>query len=151
MKTVLFLVAVLGFVASRTAVALTTEQHITPDYVRSHATEFSVVVTKEKNGLLAFTVTCTFAEPRYVVADLAVRSGDRLLAESHTPAFTKNSKNTFYFSIMPECLATSAFTLGVSTFVDSGSEAVPVPGTIDYRLRLPDFVSPELIKSPDNK
>jgi len=151
MKTIVFLVAFLGFVASRTAVALTTEQDITPDYVRSHAREFSVAVTKEKNGLLAFTVTCTLAEPRYVVAHLSVRSGDRLLAESDTPAFTKNSKNTFHFSMTPECLATSAFTLGVSTFVDSGREAVPVPGTIDYRFRLPDFVSPELIKLPDNK
>src|SRR5258708_1700588 len=107
MKSLLFLAASLVFAASPAAIALTTEQDITPEYVRSHAKEFSVRVAKDKNGLIAFTVVFTLPEPRYVVAHLAVRSGDRVLAQSDTPAFTRNSENTFHFSVPLEYLATS--------------------------------------------
>jgi hypothetical protein len=151
MKSLLFLVAALVFAASPAAIALTSQQDITPEYVGSHTDEFSVKVAKDKNGLIAFTILFTLREPRYVVAHLVVRSGDRVLAQSDTPAFTKNSENAFYFSVPPECLASSEFTLGASFFGDSGGVAVPVPGTIDYRFRLPDFVSPELLKASNTQ
>ncbi|MEQ1851869.1 MAG: hypothetical protein ABMA01_09795 [Chthoniobacteraceae bacterium] len=140
-------VAALVFAASPAAFALTVEEDVTPEYVRSHAKEFSVKVAKDKNGLIAFTVVFTVPEPRYVVAHLLVRSGDRVLAESVTPAFTKNSENTFHFSVPPECLSTSEFTLGASGFAISGGGAVPMPGTIVHRFRLPDFVPAELLKA----
>src|SRR4051812_23028275 len=130
------LAALIVFAAPSAAIALTTEQEITPEYVRSHPKEFSVQVARDKNGLIAFTVVFTLSEPRYVVAHLVVRSGDRVLATSDTPAYSKNSENTFYFSVPPECLATSQFTLGGSVFANSGGAAVPLPGTIDYRFRL---------------
>lgn len=157
MRTLLFLVTALVFAASPAAIALSSEQHITPEYVRSHSNEFSVKVAKEKNGLIAFTVVVTLREPRFVVAHLVVRRGDRVLAQSETPAFTKNAENTFSFSLPPQCLDSSEFTLGTSSFSDSGGVAVPVPasapapGTIGYRFRLRDFVAPERLKASKTK
>ena len=151
MKSLLILVAAFVWIASPAAVALTVEEDITPEYVRSHAREFSVKVAKDKNGLIAFTIVFTVPEPRYVVAHLVVRSGDRVLAESVTPAFTKNPENTFHFSVPPECLATSVFTLGAGGFAISGGGAVPLPGNIVHRFRLPDFVPAELLKASDHK
>jgi hypothetical protein len=145
MKLLLFFVVSLVLGLSPVAWALTVEQNVTAEYVR-HAKEFTVKAAKDKNGLIAFTVVFTLAESRYVVAHLVVRSGDKTLAQSDTPAFTKNAENTFYFSVPPDCLATSEFTLGVSAFAVSGAEAVPEPGTIDYRFRLDEFVPPELLK-----
>ena len=147
MKSLLRFATALVFAASPAAFALTVEEDITPEYVRSHAREFSVKVAKDKNGLIAFTVVFTVPEPRYVVAHFVVRSGDRVLAESVTPACTKDSENTFHFSVPPECLAKSEFTLSAGGFAISGGEAVPLPGTIVHRFRLPDFVPAELIKS----
>lgn len=147
MNSLLPFVAALVFAASPAVIALTVEEDITPEYVRSHPKEFSVKVAKGENGLIAFTVVFTLPEPRCVIAHLVVRSGDRVLAESITPAFTKNSENTFHFSVPPECLATSEFTLGASGFAISGGEAVPLPGTIVHRFRLPDFVPAELLKA----
>jgi len=139
MKSQAVLVASLVFIGAPAAMALTTRQDVTPGYVRSHAKEFSVEVAKDKNGLIAFTVVFTVNEPRYVIAHLTVRSSGRILAESSTPAFTKNAGNPFHFSVPPEHVATSDFTLAVSS-----SRA----GTIEYGFQLADFVSPELLKAP---
>jgi hypothetical protein len=151
MKSLFLLFEALLFAASPAAFALTTEQDITREYVSSHPKQFSVKVAKDRNGLIAFTVVLTLDEPRYVVAHFAVRNGDRLLARSDTPAFTKNARNTFHFSVAPDYLATSEFTLGASTFVNSGGESVPLPGTVIYRFRLPDFASPEALKATNEK
>lgn len=151
MKATLLAVSALSLVVPASALALTVEQKVTPEYVRSHANEFSLKVAKDKNGLLAFTVVFTLKEPRYVVAHLAVRDANRILAESHTPAFTKNAENTFHFSIAPEYASTSEFTLGASGFANSGGQAVPEPGTILYQFRLIEFVPAELLKAPTRK
>lgn len=147
MKPLLPFVAALVFTASPAAFALTVEEDVTPEYVRSHSGKLSVKVAKDKNGLIAFTIVFTLPEPRYVVAHLTVRSGDRVLAKSVTPAFTKNLENTFHFSVPADCLATSEFTLGASGFAISGGAAVPLLGTIVHRFRLPDFVPAELLKA----
>jgi hypothetical protein len=141
-------VPVLCLALSSAALALTREQEVTPAYVRSHPGEFSVKVAGGESGLLAFTVVLTLEEPRYVVAHLKVRDADRTLAESHTPTFTRNAENTFHFSIAPEYIKTSEFSLGASVFADSGGQAVPLPGTIDYQFRLEAFAAPELLNSP---
>ncbi|MBT3378986.1 MAG: hypothetical protein HN742_02425 [Lentisphaerae bacterium] len=147
----LFVASALCLVASSSAVALTVEQRITPEYVRSHPNEFSVSVAKEENGLLAFTVVLALKPPRYVVAHLEVRDGDRTLVESHTPVFTRNARNTFHFSIAPEYVAASEFILGASHVADSGGEAVPLPGTIQYRIRPVEFVPAKLLTSRNRR
>lgn len=151
MKAWLLSASALCLVVSSLALALTIEHKVTPEYVRSHRNEFSVRVIKDKNGLICFTVVLTLKEPRYVVAHLVVRDANRVLAESHTPAFTRNPENTFHFSIAPEYVAASEFTLGVSGFAESGGQAVPLPGTVRYRIRLVEFVPAELRKSPTRK
>jgi hypothetical protein len=144
-------VLALCLILSSLALALTVEYKVTPEYVRAHRDEFSVKVVKDKNGLLSFTVVLKLKEPRYVVAHLEVRDGERILAESHTPAFTRNPESTFYFSIAPPYVAASEFTLSVSGFAMSAGQAVPIPGSIRYRLRLAEFVPPKLLKSLDRE
>ena len=151
MKALIVFAVSLVVAVSSTAIALTTEQDITPDYVRSHPKQFTVNVAKDKNGLMAFTIVFKVPEPRYVVAHLTVRSGDRILASSDTPAFTKNSDNTFYFSVPPEYLPTSEFSLSASFFSSTSGDAFPLPGTAIHNFRLTDFVSPELFKSSIDK
>ena len=147
MKTSLLAILALCLVVSASALALTVKQKVTPEYIHAHSNEFSVAVVQDKNGLLAFTVVLTSNKPQYVVAHLTVRDADRVLAESHTPAFTKNAENRFHFSIAPEYVATSKFTLGKSSFyVDTDGHAVPLPGSIDYQVGLVEFVPKELLE-----
>jgi len=140
MKALLLAGLALCLVAPAPARALTIEVEVTPEYVRSHPKEFAVKVAEEKGGLLAFTVALTLKEPRYVVAHLAVRDAKRTFAESDTPAFTRNPENTFYFSIAPQLVATSGFSLGVSGISESEGQALPIVGTIIYQFRLAQFV-----------
>ena len=140
MKALVLSGLALCLLAPAPARALTIEQEVTPEYVRSHPKEFAVKVAEGKGGLLAFTVTLTLKERRYVVAHLAVRDGKRTLAESDTPAFTRNPENTFHFSIAPELAATSGFCLGVSGISESEGQALPIVGTAIYRFRLSRFL-----------
>lgn len=137
--TTLCAVAFLLFVTS-SAFAVSVDRDITADYVKANPKEFTVSVTEEANGLLAFTVVFTTPDPRYVVAHLVVRNSEKIYATSDTPSFMKNRSNTVYFSIPGDLVATSTFSLGVSGFADSGGEAVPLPGTITNKLQLLDFV-----------
>jgi hypothetical protein len=119
--------------------ALTVEDRLTVDYVRTHQDEWSVKVTKTDTGLVGFTVVRNLVEPRYLVAHLAVHHGGKLIATSDSPAFSKKQGNTFYFSLAEEDLADSKFDLSESGFTDQGDSAVPEPGTIVHQLPLKDF------------
>lgn len=76
MKSLLPLVAAFIFAASPATIALTSEQDIPPECVRSDARELSGKVAKAKNGLIALMIGFRLHEPLYVVAHLAVRSDD---------------------------------------------------------------------------
>jgi hypothetical protein len=119
--------------------ALTVEEPLTVDYVRTHPAEWSVKVAKEDGGLVKFTVVRNLAEPRYLVAHLAVHHGGKLIATSDSPAFGKKQGNTFYFSLAEEDLADSKFDLSESVFNDFGDNAVPEPGTIIHQFPLKEF------------
>lgn len=116
-----------------TGSALTVAQPVTPAYVREHPKEFSVKVSKGKDGLLAFTLVRTLVEPRYLVAHLAVHHGRKLLATSDTPSFARKHDNTFYFSVSAADVGESTFDLSESGFTESGDNPVPMPGGIIYQ------------------
>ena len=82
----------------------------------------------------------------YLVAHLSVYHNGKVIAESHTPAFTRNHANTFYFSVAPEDLAESTFELGECSFTVFGSEALPEVGTRNYQFQLKNFVPPIRLK-----
>ena len=46
-------------ILSTSALALTSEEPVTPAYVREHPKEWSVEVTKGKDGLIHFTISTT--------------------------------------------------------------------------------------------
>ncbi len=146
MKTTTLCAVALLFAITNWAFAVSVDRDITADYVKANPKEFTVSVTEDANGLLAFTVVFATPDPRYVVAHLVVRDSKKTYATSDTPSFTKNRSNTFHFSIPRDFVATSTFSLGVSGFADSGGEAVSLPGTIDNKLYLLDFVPKKLRK-----
>jgi hypothetical protein len=119
--------------------ALTVEEPLTVDYVRTHPAEWSVKLVKGDGGLVKFTIVRNLAEPRYLVAHLAVRHSGKLIATSDSPAFGKKQGNTFYFSLAEEDLAESKFDLSESAFTEFGDNAVPEPGTIVHQIPLKDF------------
>lgn len=147
MKPFLIFIATIAFDATLPANASTLVLDITPDYVLAHSNEVSVKVAKNKNGLLSFTAVFTFDEPKFVATQLTVQSGDRVLAETFNCAFTRELHNTFTFSLATECVAKSAFTLITSGATESNGKVVRKFGGVDYRLRLPDFISPELLNA----
>ena len=59
MKALLLTAAALFLTGSSAALALTIEEEVTPEYVRTHAKEISVKVAEGKDGLLAFAVVLT--------------------------------------------------------------------------------------------
>lgn len=128
------------------AFAVSVDRDITADYLKSNPNEFTVNVTEDANGLLAFTVVFATPDPRYVVAHLVVSDSDKTYAKSDTASFTKNRSNTFHFSVPRNLVATSTFSLSVSGFADTGGEAVPRPGTIENKVQLLDFVPAKLPK-----
>ena len=129
--------------------ALTVEEPLTVDYVRTHPTEWSVKVAKGDGGLVKFTIVRNLPEPRYLVAHLAVHHGGKLIATSDSPAFGKKQGNTFYFSLAEEDLGDSKFELSESAFQDFGDNAVPEPGTIIHQFPLKEFFVAESDK-PDH-
>lgn len=136
---------------SKTGFALTTEQEVTPVYVRDHPKEFSVEVTKGKNGLINFTIRHHVATPMYHVAHLAIYHRGKLVATSDTPTYGKKQENTFHFFLSPEDINESKFDLSDSALIGSGENAVAVPGTTTHQFRLFDFVPKEMLKAVPNK
>ena len=134
-------------ILSTSALALTSEEPVTPAYVREHPKEWSVEVTKGKDGLIHFTIKHDVETPQYHVAHLAVYHQGKLMATSDTPLFGKKRGNTFYFSLAAEDIAESKFELSDSALSGSGHDKVPVPGTTVYQFRLLDFV-PERLARP---
>jgi len=143
MRARLLNILVLCLLVSSVALALTVELDVTPEY---GGQDLSVEVHKGADGLLAFTVVLTLKEPQYVTAHLAVRDSRRTLATSDTPAYTRVERNPFCFSIPPDLVATSDFTLGVSYL---GGGTVPAAGTTVYRIHLVEFVPAELLPPSD--
>jgi hypothetical protein len=136
---------------STTAWALTMDQSVTPAYVREHSREFSVTVTQGKNGLIKFRIVRILSKPMYLVAHLEIYHQGKIIAESSTPSFGKKHDNNFYFSISPDDLMESKFELGESSFAESGDNAVPILGTINYQFSLRDFVPDDLLKPAPDK
>lgn len=133
-------------VCAATCLGLTIEVDVTAAYVKEHAKEFSVEVSKATSGLLDFKIVHNLPEPKYHVAHLSVYHQGKLIAQSDTPAFGKKNGNTFHFSLAPEILADSQFTLSDSAVGGSGENSVPLPGTVIYKFRLNEFVPEQLLK-----
>ena len=152
MKTIfrLLLICLIAAMLPTPAWALSVDTKVTPAYVREHAKEFSVKVTKGKNGLIEFRITRTLSQPMYLVARLDVYHQGKIIASSTTPSFGKKYDNDFYFSISPEDVPESKFELGESSFAESGGDLVPMPGTTNYQFPLQDFVSDDLLESAPN-
>jgi hypothetical protein len=129
-----------------TAFALTVDEQVTPAYLREHINEFSVKVTKDKNGLLAFTVVHTLSKPMYLIQRLTVHHAGKIIAENSNAFVTHQRENTFYFSLSPEDIAASEFEIShCPGFQETDYGVTVVPGTLNYQFHLRDFVPEELL------
>lgn len=139
--------AVVSIAVGAATQAMTVEQQVTAAYVKEHPKELSVKAVEGKNGLLNFTIVRNLAEPRYFVAHLSVSHSGEIVAESDTPVYGRKNDNTFHFSMRRQDVEASQFILGESALANSGDCAVPVPGTIDYKITLQEFV-PQKTEQP---
>jgi hypothetical protein len=134
-------------ILSTSALALTSEEPVTPAYVRGHPKEWSVEVTKGKDGLIHFTIKHDAETPQYHVAHLAVYHQGKLMATSDTPLFGKKRGNTFCFSLAAEDIAESKFELSDSALSGSHPDRIPGPGgSIIHHFRLLEFVPGRLAR-----
>jgi hypothetical protein len=98
------------------ALALTVEQVVTPDYVKEHPNAFKVSAERRDDGLIHFKIIYSLPGPRYLVSHFSLRRGGDLLAKSHTPLYAKERSATFYCDLSNECLDGSTFTLSEHSF-----------------------------------
>jgi hypothetical protein len=130
-------------ILSTSALALSTTVPVTPAHVREHPKEWSVEVTKGKDGLIHFTIKHHVEIRTYHIAHLEVYHQSKLIATSSTPSFGTKGWNTFYFSLSPEDIAESEFELG-ECYLGGGD--LPAPGTTGYQFKLSDFVPKQLLE-----
>ena len=117
---------------------------MTAEYVRNHSDEFSVIVTKNKEELIEFTIKHNTPRAAYHVAHLAIYHNGKLIATSNTPTVGRKQENEFAFALSAEDVAESKFDLSDSALDSTGE--VPVPGTTIYQFRLLDFVPQKMLK-----
>lgn len=97
-RTLIFLVGCfIAVAAPTTGLTLTMDLPVTPDYVREHSKEWSVKVTKGKEGLIQFTIVRTVAKPKYLVAHLAIEQEGKTIAETSTPPVYQKPRQQLSF------------------------------------------------------
>ncbi|HVU37696.1 MAG TPA: hypothetical protein VHC95_05135 [Opitutales bacterium] len=143
----LLIALVLSMALSASTFGMTQNSEVTPEYLKQHEKEFSVKVSKNKNGLWEFTITHNATVEWYVVASLTLSQAGNLTAETFFPPFVKKDDITFTFRVAPAFVAESEFELGDCAFGRNGEQIVPLPGTHNYIFKLKDFVIPELLQS----
>jgi hypothetical protein len=140
----LILGSLLSLTLAGPAFALTMEEDVTPEYVRTHPEEFSLEVKKTKEGLLAFTLRHDVPQPMYHIAHLEIYLRGKLVASSETPVFGRKHANTFHFMVAPEYLNEARFSLSDGGLAEADGETLPIPGSNIRHFRLKDFVPQEL-------
>jgi len=140
MKTHLTLAAALVLVVIPAgASALVVEEQVTPAFIKENPDKFSVKATKQDDGRIEFTITRKLNRPVYFVASFQVRTGGKLVAECRHPSFGLEDSETYYLTVSPDQVAESVFELSENSFASGGGVKTPLPGGIDYVIRLKDF------------
>ena len=120
--------------------AVVVEQAVTAASVKERNSPFAVKVEQGDDGLIHFTITYRALEQRYLVAHVEVREGEKLLSKTDVPSIVHGRSAVFYVAIAPECLSGSRFELAERSFgLSMDGSAIPLPGGIDYQIRLGDF------------
>jgi len=123
------------------ASAIVTEVAVTPEFIRAHMNEITVVVSRQPNGLLRYRITRELGKKeRYLVMTCKVRSGGRLVAEFNRPSFAWGGKETLFVDLVPEYVAGSQIEVAERAVTKTDSQPVPLPDGKDYLIRTSDFV-----------
>jgi hypothetical protein len=127
--------------------AVVVQLEVSPESVKRGDRPFSVKADLKDDGLVHFEVVYKVdhkqTKVNWIQANLVVRKGDALVAETHFPAFVREDSISYYFSISREYLADSTLELsdrGVGNVEGDGDRnPIPVPGGADYRFPLKEF------------
>jgi hypothetical protein len=125
-------------VFARRAAALVVEVPVTAASLKEANSPFTVEALAEPDGLTSFTITYRLKSPEYLVGYVELRDGDRVLLRSSSTAFVREDTATYYLSVAPGSLSSTAFELSTRSFT-AGDHPVPLPGGTDYQLKLADF------------
>jgi hypothetical protein len=118
--------------------AIVIEQPITRQYLAENTDKFTVTAEKRDDGLVHFTIGRNLTEPRYLVASLVLRDGDNIVLRTDFPAIARDKTATYYAALQPDRVADAQFELTERGFSENNSH--PLPGGINYRLNLRDFM-----------
>lgn len=120
--------------------AVVVEVQVSPQYMKQAPGTFTIDAKQGPEGLIHFTITHSLREDRYIVATLTVRNERKVVAQFHVPSFVRERTITCYASLDPDYLAHSSLEIAERTFAASDkTHLVPLPGGIDYQIRLQDF------------
>ena len=146
----LLAVVVAIFALTRQTSAVVIEQSVGRTFVEEHPKDFAVRAEKRDDGLIHFTITQNLSAPRYLVASFIVQASSSVIAKMHFPAFARDGKATYHLVVSPKHLPNAHFKVAErSVFDDDTGRPVPLPGGIDYRFQLAEFV-PKDTKKPND-
>lgn len=129
---------------SSTALALTEEIEVTPDWLAAQpegGKEFTIE-TAERDGLVTFTVARMVFDDRYRIGLLEVRVANELAAECLLKPEKKPRLIKYSMKLSPKSIDESVFEFSEYALARGGDEEIGLPGGTIYRMRLADFYKP---------
>ena len=156
-------VAMVWLIASWTGVArgVVIERSVTPEMTRHAESRFTVKAERHDDGLFHFTITYRPHGAKYIVAATEIRDREgAVIAKSSTPMYVEGPKvaeigtpkirniaprpgdppaATIYIAVAPQYLAGTRCELSERDFSESDGQRIPMPGGIDYQIKLSDF------------
>lgn len=121
------------------ALAVVTQQSVTPATVKAKDSRVSVEAEKGKDGMIQFTITYRLPRPQYLVAHFELRDGETVLAKTHTPGFVHEDSATYHVAVPEKYLKGSKFKLSENSMDDSGGRPVALPGGTIFQIDLEAF------------
>ena len=135
----IFAIAAVMF-SARPCGAVVVDQAVTPASVKEPDSRFAVKIEKGEDGLVHFTITYRAREPKYLVAHVEVREGEKLVSKTDVPSVVHERSAIFFVAVSPDCVSASRFELAERSFsLSMDGSTIPLPGGIDYQIRLADF------------
>src|SRR5215217_2492985 len=115
------------FLFAGSALAVVTQQSVTPASAKEKDSRVSVKAEKEKDGLIQFTITYRLPRPQHLVAHFELRDGETVLAKTDTPGFVHEDSATYHVAVPGKYLKGSKFELSENAMGESGGRPVALP------------------------
>ncbi len=121
------------------ALAVVTQQSVTPESAKEKDSRVSVKAEKGKDGLIQFTITYRLPRPQHLVAHFELHDGETVLAKTDTPGFVHEDSATYHVAVPGKYLKDSKFELSENAMGESGGRPVALPGGAIFQIDLAAF------------